>query len=92
MNSERKVKIFRSAAEWAELINRQEGSGKTVIEFCLEQGIVRTSFEKWRRKLKGGDGAGKFQELPPEVLGGSAASAGSCEVELGGGLRLVIRR
>ena len=98
MESRGKVKVFRSAEEWQELISRQEQSGKTVVEFCRETGIVRTSFEKWRRKLRERDGGGRFQELPKGILSEVSevcpARSGSCEVELelGAGLRLVIRR
>ena len=95
MESQGKVKIFRSAEEWEELISRQESSGKPVAAFCRELGIVRTSFEKWRRKLREGKGGGKFQEVPQAILSEAGSlGRGSCEVELdlGAGLRLVIRR
>ena len=90
-----KRKVFRSAEEWSELMRQQESSGKSVEEFCRESGIVRTSFEKWRRKLRELGGGGKFRELPQEILREvCSARSGGCEVELelGAGLRLVIRR
>ena len=95
MESKGQVKVFRSAEEWEELISLQENSGKPVAEYCREAGIVRTSFEKWRRKLRERAGDGRFRELPQDILSeAGSAGRGSCEVELdlGSGMRLVIRR
>jgi hypothetical protein len=55
-------------------MERFESSGKPEGEFCAAEGIARTSFQKWRRKLEGGSAA-RFVELP-------AAVAKRSEVEL----------
>ena len=68
MGQSAKVKVFRSAEEWEELLSGQESSGKPVAVFCRELGIVRTSFEKWRRKLREVKGGGNFQEVPQAIL------------------------
>jgi hypothetical protein len=96
MSRKGKVKVFRSAEEWGEIFARQLASGKSVVEFCGEEGLVRTSFEKWRRRLKGQGSGSHFKEVPAELLSeaGRELSVGSCavELELGAGIRLVIRR
>lgn len=95
MGQESKVKVFRSAEEWGEIFARQERSGKSIIEFCRAEGIVRTSFENWRRRLSGKERRGQFKEVPAEILSAAVTemSVGcAVELELGAGIRLVIRR
>ncbi len=96
MGQSPKVKVFRSAEEWGEIFARQSASGKSVIAFCRDEGIVRTSFEKWRRRLEGRPSRSRFKEVPAELLSGAGTelSGGGCavELELGAGIRLVIRR
>ena len=37
---------------WRERIARQEASGKTIAVFCLEEGVGKSTFSNWRRRLR----------------------------------------
>ena len=43
----------RTASEWQELISRFDGAGQTRKAFCLSQGVSLSTFDLWRRKLRG---------------------------------------
>ena len=45
-------RIQRSESEWRELFTRFDQSGQTREAFCAEQGVVLSSFIRWRRKLR----------------------------------------
>jgi transposase len=40
------------ADEWAERIAAQQRSGKSVKQFCKEQGLTEYSFYAWRKRLQ----------------------------------------
>ena len=40
------------ANEWAERITAQQRSGKSVKQFCKEQGLTEYSFYAWRKRLQ----------------------------------------
>ena len=71
--------IRRSEEQWRELVVGQEASGKSQEAYCQARGISKTTFWKWRRRLKRRGPA--FVELTPEV--GRRGSA-RVEVEIGG--------
>lgn len=48
-------KVFRSSAEWLEVIGRFEESGQSGSEFCKSAGIVESTLYKWRKKLRPSD-------------------------------------
>ena len=82
----------RSASEWRSIMARQEASGLSGEGFCEAEGIGRSAFWRWRRRLSdeaaAGDGGGAaFVEL-------SAARPASwdVELELGAGVVLRVRR
>jgi hypothetical protein len=79
------------------LLERFEHSGQSRREFCREQGLSRSSFDRWHRMLgrtaAGGRAvaeAGLFVELTAQ----ESASVGGwdLELELGGGVILRLRR
>ena len=37
---------------WRELLDRQSGSGLSISEFCVREGVNASSFYQWRRKLQ----------------------------------------
>lgn len=37
--------------EWRERIAKQKRSGKTIAQFCKEQGLTEQSFYGWRKRL-----------------------------------------
>ena len=51
MQKTRDGKVRRTESEWRELLSRYEASGKPVRAFCREEGLVWSSFQRWRRRL-----------------------------------------
>ena len=45
-------RIRRSESEWRALFARYDQSGQTQEQFCAEQGLVLSSFTRWRQKLR----------------------------------------
>lgn len=80
----------RTRGEWEALIERFEGSGLSRQRFCSEAGLSVSSFDYWRRKLRGERSAARpgFIELPSIA----ADSGWDVELELGGGVVLRLRR
>ena len=77
--------VKRSRADWQKVIEEQETSGKSQIEYCREMGISKNTFTKWRGLLK--QEAPSFVELKPKAeLGGGAR----LEIEIGGGMTVRI--
>jgi transposase-like protein len=42
----------RSESAWRELVDRQEQSGLTVVQFCEREGIKSASLYVWRSRLR----------------------------------------
>lgn len=40
-----------SERAWRELLERFEGAGVTVGEFCMREGVSKSSFQRWRSLL-----------------------------------------
>jgi hypothetical protein len=76
----------RSESEWRALVERQKASGLSQIEFCQQEGIARSTFEVWRRRIASRSVAGQFVELAMPGEGG-----GEWEVELTLPLGMVLR-
>ena len=80
----------RSAAEWRSIMARYEASGLSGEGFCEAEGIGKSAFWRWRRRLANGEaGAGKavFVELA-----GDPATSWDAELDLGAGVVLRVRR
>ena len=81
----------RSASEWRSIMARQEASGLSGEGFCEAEGIGRSAFWRWRRRLadedaaRAGDGVA-FVELSAEP------ASWDVELELGAGVVLRVRR
>ena len=91
---ETRKRACRTSAEWRSIMARHEASGLSGEGFCEAEGIGRSAFWRWRRRLSdedaartGGDGGAAFVEL-------SAAQPASwdVELELGAGVVLRVRR
>ncbi|MDE0421014.1 MAG: IS66 family insertion sequence element accessory protein TnpB [Gammaproteobacteria bacterium] len=86
-------RVQRTAAQWRSIMARQEASGLTCEAFCAAEGIGRSAFWRWRRRLadeeaaSAGNGGPMFVELP-----GAGAASWDAELELGGGVVLRVRR
>jgi transposase-like protein len=51
-------RVRRSAEQWAELIEAQTTSGRSIAAFCREHGLSANSFYRWRRRLEASASAG----------------------------------
>ncbi len=88
-------RVRRSEAEWRKLFARFEQSDQTREAFCAEQGIVLSSFLRWRKKLR--DGLPRLPVAVPdpvlvELTSKGEASGWDVELELGAGVVLRLRR
>jgi transposase-like protein len=45
-------RVVRSAADRQEILRRFEASGRSGAAFCRAEGISRSTFDLWRRKLQ----------------------------------------
>ena len=82
----------RTASEWQELISRFDGAGQTRKAFCLSQGVSLSTFDLWRRRLRGRTAErseSMFVEVSP--VEPNAVSSWDVELELGGGVILRVR-
>jgi hypothetical protein len=93
---------------WREVLQRFDGAGMTVEDFCRAEGLCRSSFTRWRRRLRTPAEASRpvvvkatRQEAPPAFVDlGLLGSAGAAtlpaldlRIELGGGVVLhLVRR
>jgi hypothetical protein len=51
-------------AIWRERIREQEASGLTIEQFCSQEGVARSKFHAWKRRLRLTDAAGQCPALP----------------------------
>jgi hypothetical protein len=91
---------------WRAVLARFDGAAMTVQEFCLREGLTRSSFTRWRARLRTGSKRLPAPALAPAPkpsfvdlgLVGAAAPAAEyaavdLRIELGGGLSLhLVRR
>ncbi len=81
--SQDRIRWSRSKVRSLEALRRR--SGLSIQAFCLEEGVPRSSFDYWRRRLREDDASSRegssFVEF--EVSGAEEAESGSdCEYEL----------
>ena len=85
----------RTTSEWEKLIARFEHTGQTRKSFCLSQGVSVSTFDLWRRKLRGSTAqqSGPCESMFVEVSEVEPAQSSSwdVELELGGGVVLRVR-
>ena len=81
----------RSAAEWRSIMARYEASGLSGEGFCEAEGIGKSAFWRWRRRLADGDAGGGTKAMFVE-LAADPASPWDVELELGAGVVLRVRR
>ena len=82
----------RTANEWEKLFSRFEQGVQTRKNFCLSQGVSLSTFDLWRRKLRGKT-AQHDESMFVEVSQAepTGASLWDVELELGGGVILRVR-
>lgn len=61
-----------SARQWRERMARWRQSGTTIAEFCRHEGVSKTAFYGWRRKLDAepASAAMEFIQVAPPAIGG----------------------
>ena len=91
-------RICRSPAQWRALFTQFEQSEQTRDQFCSEQGISLSSFDRWRTKLRKASSTQAviseepmFVELTPEAPS-PVTSVWDIELQLGAGVFLRLRR
>jgi transposase-like protein len=55
----------RTEAEWRQVLARYRKSGQTGREFCRQEGIQASSFQRWRRRLERSASPVDFVTLTP---------------------------
>jgi len=87
-------RIRRSESEWRALFARYDQSGQTQEQFCAEQGVVLSSFARWRQKLRAA--SRNPPAAAPEAVFVELASASEphwdVELQLGAGVVLRLRQ
>ena len=78
----------RSAGWWRAVIKRQVASGLSRKGFCDREGIGRSSFETWRRRLAVEGTTESFVDLTPA---GTVSRSWDLELALPGGITLRVR-
>jgi hypothetical protein len=78
----------RDAASWQGVMEQQAASGLSRQAFCEREGLVRSSFESWRRRLASRSAAGGFVELTAPA---EASKRWDVEIELPGGVLFRVR-
>ena len=63
---------------WRKLIERQQGSGRSIVAFCAQERLNPASFHAWKRRLLGGPTAetgrtaARQALVPVQIVGGPA--------------------
>lgn len=75
---------------WREVIERQQGSGQSILGFCAEEGLSTASFHAWKRRLrrKTGPRAAKQHLVPVQIVGDPLACGGKLEIQWPSGVVL----
>jgi len=94
------ARVRRSEQEWSEVFTRFEQSEQTIEQFCAQQGLALSTFNRWRHKLRTqchkaiqGSPEAVFVELttsdaPPPVV----PPSWDVELQLGNGMFLRLRQ
>lgn len=76
---------------WGEVVKQQEASGLSVAAYCRQEGIQRSQFFAWRRRLRDRDQSTgefvpmSFREESAGVASGVAVVVGRVRLELSSG-------
>lgn len=92
-------RVRRSIDEWRELIARFEQSGQTIKQFCAQQGLALSTFNRWRHRLRTdcrevaqGSPDAVFVELSRDDGPCAVTSPWDVELQLGNGMFLRLRQ
>jgi len=89
-----------STEQWQTFIDQQAASGQTMVAFCAEHGLARSTFQRWKRRLRATPQPSAQPLFTPLLdMGATAPSAPTpvdqawdIELDLGDGVCLRIRR
>ena len=78
---------------WQAVIERQQASGQSIVEFCSKQGLAPASFHAWKRRLRRSRrgierGSANQALVPVQIVSDPKADAGRLEVQWPGGVVL----
>jgi len=86
-------------ALWRERIRRQEASGLTIEQFCVQEGVARSKFHSWKRRFRLADAGDRHSSSPSpssflpvtvRLLQRASAEIPPIEADLPNGVRLRI--
>lgn len=83
-------KIFRSAHQWREILDRFASSGLTQEQFCAREGLALSTFYSWRAKLSTASALPRLADFV-EVTPTCSSSSFDIELALPGGVVLRMR-
>lgn len=93
------ARVRRSEQEWREVFTRFEQSGQSIEQFCTQQGLALSTFNRWRHRLRTqrhkaiqGSPEAVFVELSTADTPRAEVSAWDVELELGKGIFLRLRQ
>jgi hypothetical protein len=85
--------------KWRKVIERQQVSGLSVAAFCRNNGVPASSFFAWKRRLVSSSAgalaaspAGTVPDFVEAIISDPRCHAGSIQVRLRGGRRVLLRR
>jgi hypothetical protein len=77
---------------WQEVVERQQGSGQSIVGFCSQEGIAPASFHAWKRRLRRPRRESANQALVPvQIVSDPNADGGRLEVQWPGGVVLRVQ-
>lgn len=95
----RPLRIRRSKDEWRELFAHFEQNDQTIEQFCAQQGLALSTFNRWRQKLRSngrkepqGSPQAVFVELSRDDAPCAVVSPWDVELQLGNGMFLRLRQ
>ena len=88
MQRRRKSHVRYTKSEWAAIIKKYDASGLTIKDYCEREGLTRSNFNRWRRKVSSSS-PGQFVEITPPPK--KSTPPWEIEVTLPHGVRLQFR-
>ena len=86
----------RTASEWRELLSQFERGGQSRTAFCSSQGLSLSTFDLWRRKLRGTsvqrERSSESMFVEVAQVEPTRSLSWDVELELGAGVVLRVRR
>jgi hypothetical protein len=83
-------RVRRGEEHWNDVLRRFEGSGQSATSFCRREGVLLSSFQRWRRRLGGGP-VPEFVELVPAKAPSVTSTTWAVELALPNGAVLRFR-